>query len=142
MEIQLHHQQHRCRRCTLNYRPCSRFRESPKANVGTPERFTNAIGHGGRNHRPRGSRQSVTLRCRCRSIKSCGTLGLAFRKILVLLNFFAEYSHSCILCSTVPPCLPEKETATQWLSVRAPKPHAYLHLQLLSHQRPRTNTTV
>lgn len=55
----------------------SKFRESHKADVGTPDLDANHVGRSSRSHAPlgnQGRRQSVTLAGRCASIKSRGTL--------------------------------------------------------------------
>lgn len=51
----------------------SKFRESLKANVGTPDRYANRLVPSCRSPAPLGRRQSVTLAQRGRWIKRCGT---------------------------------------------------------------------
>lgn len=119
VQLTTERRQQRFRRCTSKYRAIARFRESPKADVvglsGLPQSLK---GQGGRIHRPRGSRQSVTLRRRCRWIKSCRTLEIAafasdcwFSYCLCvsrvfLVSLFASQRGCC---------------NRQWPSVRAPK---------------------
>ena len=93
---------------------CLEFRLIDMADVWRPQELS---GTSGRSRRPRGSRQSVTLRNGCGSIKSCRVRERCWicerSFVFVVLTRLLTVPHSFFTAS------PEKQLL--WLSVRAPK---------------------